>query len=502
MSATRSQFLGALAWGCLWAAIAAISLDLLAPSPWPVQAARVPDFLASLAVLNHGGPALLGYRPGTHVPYAIGYAQDQGSYVIVPVLSHWLGQANPLTVLRWLWLAAWFSSVLFSAVIFQSIFRSTWAALLAPPALLASIASFGYSDLYWVGAWVVVTCVPLLILLLRSRPRHAWFALVAIAFTAGVVTTIRADSGIPVAVAAVAVAVMIGGRWPLRAVTVVLVTAAYLAPASVMLPAIREHRNDRIGVNLSASEPTSHPLWHSLYIGLGYTSNRYNIHYLDSYGAAAARELNPKAAFLTPAYFGTLHRQTDALIAHDTAFVAKAESQKAVVELSHTARQMLLLALLLPAALAAAGPARLRWSELALLLPALVIGAMPAIVAVPSREYELGLLGPLTLLCLLALGSTAARAQQLWPGAKASSTGLTGRVWLVLRGLCGAWRSRSTVRALLVSAAVLAPAFLLARDFEAQHERWDRHLSNSPTVMLAATRGHVGTSELVGLGRG
>src|SRR6202035_5192594 len=113
------------------------------------------------------------------------------------------------------------------------------------------------------------------------------------------------------------------------------------------------HRDHRIGVNLSAGTPTSHPLWHTLYVGLGYTSNRYGIHYLDGYAAAAAQETDAGVRYLSPAYASALHKQVDALIEHDPGFVAKAEAQKAVVELSHTGCYILLLALLLPGALAA-----------------------------------------------------------------------------------------------------------------------------------------------------
>jgi hypothetical protein len=475
----------ALAWGLLWAAIGALTLYLLAPNPWPIQSSRATELRASLAVLDHGGPALLGYHPGTHAPYAIGYSDDQGIYVIVPLLSHWLGQSNPIAVLRWLWIAAWTSTLLLSAVVFRSLFGSRWAALPAPPTLLVCVLSFGFGDIYWVAAWVVVTFMPLLVLLVRSKPRRPWPALVPIALVAGVVTAIRSDAGLAVALAAAAVAAMASGRRSLRVAVVAAVALAYLTPNWIVLPAIRAHRDHRVGVDLSANAPTSHPFWHALYAGLGYTSNRYGIHYDDSYAAAAVQETDPGARYLSPAYASALHKQVDALIEHDPGFVAKAEAQKAVVELSHAGRYILLLALLLPAALATRGPARLRPSEVALFLPALAIGALPAIVAAPLRDYELTLLAPLGTLGLLAIGSTAARFEGEWPVARAGAVGLAGRARLALRDLPGAWSTRPTMLALLVSVAILVPALLFARHLEAEHERWDRSKRNPPTVVLA-----------------
>ncbi len=475
----------ALAWGFLWTVVGGLILYLLAPNPWPVQPSRATELRASLSVLDHGGPALLGYRPGTHVPYAIGYSDDQGIYVLVPLLSHWLGQSDPIAVLRWLWIAAWTSTLLLSAVVFRSLLRSRWAALLAPPTLLVGILSFGFGDIYWVTAWIVVTFMPLLILLARGTPRRPWLALVLIALVAGVVTTIRSNTGLSVALAAAAVAAMAGGRRTLRTAAIAAVALAYLTPNWIVLPTIRAHRDHRIGVDLSADAPTSHPLWHSLYIGLGYTSNRYGIHYEDGYAIAAAQEADPGVRYLSPAYASALHKQVNALVQHNPGFVARVEAQKALVELSHAGRYILLLALLLPGAIAARGQARLRPSELALVLPALLIGALPAIVAVPHRDYELTLLAPLCALGLLAIGSTAARAEDMWPMARAGAVGLAGQARLLLRGVSGTWPVRSTMLVLLVAVAILAPTFLFARHLEAEHEHWDHGERNPPTVLLA-----------------
>lgn len=476
--------------------IGGVVLYFVARNPWPVQGALASELRASLTVLDHGGPALLGYEPGTHVPFAVGYAQDQGTYVIVPVLSHWLGQSNPITVLRWLWLAAWVFTLLFSAAVFRSLFQSSWAAALAPPTLLVCILSFGFGDIYWMPAWAIVTLMPPLILLMRNRPRRPWLVLLPIALAAGVATTIRGDAGLPVVLAAAAVAVVVAKRWPLRVALLAIVALAYLAPTSVILPAIREHRDHRMGIGLSANEPTSHPLWHSAYIGLGYTSNRYDIHYVDSYGVAAARQADPRAAFLSPAYVNALHQQVDALIEHDPLFVAKAEAQKAVVELFIASPYILVLALLLPAALTAPGRARLRRSELALFIPALAIGVLPAILAAPFRDYELTLLGPLGVLGLLAMGSAAARAQSECGVANESTVEVPGRVRLMLRSLTGTWPIRATMVTLAITVAFLTPTILFARHLEAEHESWESSASNTPKVVLATNRGDAAAADV------
>ena len=493
-----SRSRGALAWGLLWAAIGALVLNRLAPSPWGIQPSRAIELRSSTAVLNRGGALLLGYQPHTGTPYPIGYSDDQGIYVVVPLLSHWLGLADPVATLRSLWIAAWALTLLFSGLVVGSIVRSSWAALLAPPALLVLILSFGFGDIYWVPAWIAVTLLPLLVLLSRVRPRHLWAALAAIALVAGIGTTIRGQCGLPVAIAAAAVAIMAGERWLRRAALLVAVTFVYLAPTAIVMPAIRSNRDHRVGIDLTAEAPSSHALWHSLYIGLGYTPNRYGIHYLDSYGGAAAREADPSAyersATSPTAYLGeygtveldAVHKQVSALVRHDPGFVATAELKKGLVELFLAAPYLLLLALLLPAALTARSPARLRRSELALFIPALMIGALPAIIAAPFRDYSLSLLGPLAALCLLAIGSLAARAQADWDPIEATGSGILARTRLLAGGFVHELPRRATTRTLLVALAILIPVAVAARDLEAAHARWDSQERGAPTVVLAA----------------
>ncbi|HTB71008.1 MAG TPA: hypothetical protein VK707_08515, partial [Solirubrobacteraceae bacterium] len=64
--ASRGGLARALAWGLLWAVLGALALYLIAPDPWRIQPSRASELRASLSVLEHGGPALLGYRSGSH----------------------------------------------------------------------------------------------------------------------------------------------------------------------------------------------------------------------------------------------------------------------------------------------------------------------------------------------------------------------------------------------------------------------------------------------------
>ena len=473
-----------IVWGIVWAILGIAVLQAIGPSPWPIEGTRADDLRASLAVLNHGGPLLLRYLPGTHTPYPVGFGDDQGIYVVVPLLSHWLGLADPVSVLRSLWIGFWAFTLLMSAALYGALFRSRWAGLVAPPTLLVCILSFGFGDIYWISAWVIVTFLPILLFIVRRRPRLDWLALVAIALMCGAVSAIRSEAGLPVVLAALGVALTARLRLPWRGAVVVVMVLAYLSINDVALPALRAHRDHVVGVNLTKGVPTSHPLWHTVYIGLGYEPNRYGIHYEDPYAAAAAQEEHPGVRYLSPAYASALRQEVLALVKHDPGFVVKAELQKAVVELYHVAHYILLLVLLLPAALVARGPARLRRWELALFLPAVVYGALPAIAAAPFRSYELGLLAPLGALGLLAIGSTATRADEAWAGSDARARG-ADRIRATFQYVRRSWPVQVTVRALLIALVVLIPSALYARHLENEHNRWDLRLQPYPHVVLA-----------------
>lgn len=477
-----------LAWGVVWAIIGVAVLQLVGPNPWLLEPSRADDMRASLAVLNHGGPLLLKYLPGTHRPYAVGFGDDQGLYVIVPLLSHWLGASDPVSVLRSLWIGAWAVTVLISPMVYGAIFRSRRAGLLAPPTLLVCILSFGFGDIYWVTAWVVVTFLPILLLIVRRRHKLWWLALIGIALVCSVVSAIRSEAGVTVAIAAIGVAATARMRWRSRATLVAGLVLAYISVNQFALPAIRAHRDHVVGVNLTKGTPTSHPLWHSVYIGLGYTANRYGIHYRDAYAIAEVHEVDPGAGFLSPAYSSALRKQVLALVKHDPGFVVKAELQKAVVELSNAGRYIVLLVLLLPAALVARGAARLRPGELALFAPAVLLGALPAIAVVPFRPYELTLFAPLGTLGLLAIGSAAAGVEQVWDGATVRGR-LGDRIRATLQSVRSLWPVGVTARALVIAAVVLIPATLYGLHLENEHNQWDLSVQNNPHVVLAETAG-------------
>src|SRR5437588_5810070 len=116
-------------------------------------------------------------------------------------------------------------------------------------------------------------------------------------------SSIRSQAGLPIAIA---VLVLLAVRpWTIRrrgAAGLVLVLC-YLSIMPLAFAGVRAYRDSWVGdPSFGKGQPTSHPLWHNAYIGLGYLPNQWRIKYLDGVAAATVRQVKPRAQFLSSEY--------------------------------------------------------------------------------------------------------------------------------------------------------------------------------------------------------
>jgi hypothetical protein len=466
-----------LAYGCVWAVIGAALLYWFSPHPWPVQGLRVSSMVGSLSVLNHGGP-LLAVRHPDGAWAAVGAGDDLGIYVIIPTLDHWLGIADPVATLRDLWLVLWAVTIAVYPLLFQRRFESVVAAAVSAPAVIVCIFSFGFADLYWVGAWVVLTFLPVLLVMSYRWPKRGGFALASIALIAGVVSVVRSEAGLPVEIVCLAVALLAPIRWRWRMVTAIAVIVVYWAPGGPGLSAIQAHRDHVVHVNLTATEPSSHSFWHPAFLGLGYTSNRYNIHWNDTDGLVAAERADPGVKLYSLAYNSTLRHQFFNIVKNDPGLFARELGEKVVVIVGDSVLYLLLFVLLLPGALTARGSARIGSRELLMTLPAVVIGIVSPLLGVPEREYELTLLGGLGFLGMMCVGSTATRLE---PAGLEQSRGVVPTSMDAVTSAAAGWPWRTWLRVAIPGVIFVVAFWALARPLRDDHLRWDAS-EKRPTI--------------------
>jgi hypothetical protein len=338
--------------------------------------------------------------------FATGTTDDQGIYLYLPLIGKLTGENQPSLLLKWLfaWLMA--LTVLFAPLLFATLFKSTLIGVLAPLPLLYSFDYLQNTDIYWICAWAIILCLPLVLVIYdRDRWDRTSIAVLLMAVAlAGFASSIRSHAGLPILIAAALTVILRGRRWRARALAVTALALAYVATSSFVLAGVREYRDHSTGVNFTASTPTKHPFWHSMYLGLGYLPNPYGITWSDTVAIDAVERENPSAIYLSAEYERTLRGLYLDIVRDDPGFVARTYKAK-LGELLRQVRTEYGLTLLLIPAMALFGRDRRRNQMLLLLIsPALLITLLPPLLTRPELAYgyEVGWLAAVGFTCFVA----------------------------------------------------------------------------------------------------
>jgi hypothetical protein len=383
------------------------------PAPWTLQGTRSDGLEWTLTVLERGGPILTALPPGYDVLVPSGGGDDQGLYLFVPWLANVLGWEDPVNLLRWIALLALAVPLALFPWMVRKITGSTLAAVLSPFAVLIGLWLMPLGDIYWVATWVVLLLVPLLLIIDRHWPRHGLLLLLGLLVLASVATSIRAQAGVPVLIGAALIVLRRPWSGWARGGAVVLCIAAYLSVGTFGIAAAREVRASQLGGEwtLTGDTGTSHPFWHSAYIGFGYLPNEWDIHYSDSIANRDVLREDPRAEFLGPTYNRILRERYFSFVGEDPVYAAKVYGAKLLVALRPAVIALLALAILWPWLLLV-DRRRSRWRRDALFLAVAGLAGLAApMVATPYPAYLLGWL-PAVLLAAILVGGAALSA---WP---------------------------------------------------------------------------------------
>jgi hypothetical protein len=421
-----------LVWGLVIGLLGALALLASSPQHWLIESRKAADLRASMAVLKHGGPLLLGREAHTGKYYAVGVTDDEGIYVYLPLLSRFFGVADPVAMLRYSYVALMGLTTSIYPIVFYKLTRSRLAGLAAPVLLLLCVRSFRFVDIYWIPAWGMLTFLPLIYLLARDWPRFGLLSLAALSLVASWLTSIRSEAGLPIVIAAAIVLLARRWRWWRVLPALALLAVTYISINTFMLSAIRAHREHWLGSSaLGREQPTSHPFWHTVYIGVGYLPNSYGLKYFDTTAIDRVRRVDPNVRYLSPRYETILREAYFGLVRDHPVWVASQYAAKALVATADTAPYLLLVLLTMPAMLLLGPERRIRRRWVMLTLPALIIMFLPSLVAIPLQTYEQGLYGVVGLLGILGLCCVLERVEAQGRAA--------GGVLVLLRALPGAW---------------------------------------------------------------
>ncbi len=391
-----------LLWGLAIGLLTALALLVVVPHESPMLGSRVAGMRASLAVLHEGGPLLVGRHGPTGAYYAVALNDDPGSFVYLPLLGRLLGDVSAPVVLSYCYMALVASLAAVYPLIFYRLTNSLLAGFLAPLMMVVCMLSIGEVDIEWVSAWGMLALLPLLYLLAQDWPRLGLVALIGISLAAGWLSSIRNGSGLGIVVIAAILLILRRWRWSRLLPALALLAVAYMATSSFLFTEIREHRDQRLGVKVMADdEVTRHPLWHTVYIGLGYLPNAYGLRYLDRYGAIRVQRDAPGTRYGSPKYDTVIRRATISFVRAHPLEAVRQYSAKVVVAVADMSPYLLVISLTMPAMLLLGPGRRIRRLWVLITIPAVAIGFLQPVIAIPGREYNAELFGVLGLLSIL-----------------------------------------------------------------------------------------------------
>jgi hypothetical protein len=393
-------------WGVIVACIAALALLAITPRVWNEAGHRGWRLREATLVFEHGGPLLVGRSNGaTGAYYGVQLGDDEGEYVYLPVLSRLFGISDPRTMWRYLYIALMVLTTAIYPATFYRLTKSRLAGAAAPFIFLACMISMGFLEMYWIPAWGALTLLPLMYLMAREWPRFGVAAVAAIALVASWMSTMRADCGLGIAIAAGIVLLMRRWRWWRLLPALAMVALLYISIGTFVFSAIRANRDHRIGAAAAKriDISSSHSLWHEVYAGIGYLPNSYGLRYVDEVPAKVAARAAPNAPEDSSRWEAVIRAAYFKFVIHHPAEVIRQYGAKAIVTLADSAPYLLFALLTLPAMLLAGGDRRYARRWLLLTVPVVIVEFIPMMVAVPLESYEQGLYGAFGTLDVLGL---------------------------------------------------------------------------------------------------
>jgi hypothetical protein len=403
-----------LLWGLAVGLLGALALLATIPHYWAMETTRAQGLRAALAELERGGPLLVGRNASTGKLYVVGSGDDHGMYVYLPLLCRLFGVTNWVPMLHYFYVTLTGLVAVVYPLIFYKLTRSLLAGIAAPLILLVCVRSLEYVDFLWVPALGVLALFPVIYLLARNWPRFGLLVLMALALIASWLSSIRADSGLPIIIAAAMVLLLQRWRWWRALPALGLLALLYISINTFVIAPLETHADHVVGITTKNGDvATTHPFWHMIYIGYGYLPNRYGLHYDDAVARDRVQREAPGTPFLSARYESVIRNAYLRLWLDHPGEAVKQYAAKMLVITADTTPYLLFVLLTMPAMLLLGPGRRIRRRWVLLTLPALFIMSLPSLFVVPARGFEEGLYGVLGVLGILGICWMIARIEVL-----------------------------------------------------------------------------------------
>jgi len=297
----------------------------------------------------------------------------------IVIFSSALGLAGLMQVLKGKWLKAWAVCEI----------------------VLLAVLSVRIGDVYVVQSAIVIAAVPWILYLSRNWKGALHYPfLLAVGILVGIANFVRAQAGMPVLLFSLILLAFYGDASGKRRILLVTCLMAGLAGSTLYFRhafVVRDvYIQNHESINMQRA-PHQHPLWHSVYIGLGFVSNPYVPGgYCDQAGLNAVQRVSPTTSFFSPEYDRILGQQVVQLaMTHPYVVLVNVAAKLGILQLiALVAGNIGLLAAIFyrkPLSLEAAF-----WIATA-------IGIFQGLLVLPSIRYILGGIAMLVLYSLVSI---------------------------------------------------------------------------------------------------
>jgi hypothetical protein len=182
------------------------------------------------------------------------------------------------------------------------------------------------SDVYVAAPFAILSVVPICLYFIQQN-KLCWSLLVTLFFAGsiiGIANAMRSNAGTTVMIFLL-ILLAFYMRVPRRVKLILLsmLIIGTLIP-SAFFSLLLNHRDDYLRtVATNNCAPRQHVIWHSIYIGLGFLNNEYDIRYKDEVAFAKVKSISASVAYLSPEYEAILRKEVVSLAMNHPTFIIK-----------------------------------------------------------------------------------------------------------------------------------------------------------------------------------
>jgi len=277
-----------------------------------IMPTREDQLMQAFEGLVRTGISFVGYHEGKFIQAP--NLDDIGIYYFIPKLMIWLGislQSSINLVFLGILLSASLTGVIGVLLYYKKMSQRVVAIAII---IILTLYINRIGDVYIILSSLIMAFTFLLLYAVKDRAPKWRLTLIlfpALGFFASIAHFIRGYSGLgPIFFSLVLLFLYL--KWsPIYKLGILLFMIAAALPPNLFFNHLIKVRNQYLTDHhpeYYIKQP-SHPIWHTMYIGLGYTSNPSVPRYLDETGIDKVKSIDPKAIYLSDAYNNILRQE-------------------------------------------------------------------------------------------------------------------------------------------------------------------------------------------------